>query len=126
MVQRGKWLCFIKRIGAAFMGTLAGSINLLFGGGGGILAVPSLQKVMNLEERYAHASAVAVMFPLSLISFLLASLHGTGEMKIALPVCIGALLGGGVGGMLLKRIPTTLLSVLFYAMMIYVGIRYLK
>ena len=124
-MQRTKGWLVVKKAGAGAMGILAGAINLLFGGGGGILAVPGLQKMLDVEERQSHASAVAVMFPLSLLSLILLTMKGVHNVRIAVPIGIGALVGGCIGGVLLRKIPKTLLSLLFYGLMIYAGIRYL-
>ena len=50
------------------LGDIFGSF---FGGGGGMVCVPILQKVLFLESKQAHATAIAVIFPLSLIVSIL-------------------------------------------------------
>ena len=41
----------------AFTGVAVGAANGLFGGGGGMIAVPLLSGVMGYEEKAAHATA---------------------------------------------------------------------
>ena len=125
-MRRTKVVVGIKKIAAALLGCCSGALNVLFGGGGGILAVPSLQKLLDLEERRAHASAVAVMLPLSVVSVVLLTMKGMQEISVALPVGVGASVGGLVGGVLLNKLPKELLGILFYGIMIYVGLRFLK
>lgn len=55
-------------LGAA--GALVGIINILLGAGGGILAVPILKK-NGLTQKQAQANAVAVILPLTIISFII-------------------------------------------------------
>ena len=54
----------------ALGGFFVGIVNSLLGAGGGLLAVPLLQK-SNLTQTQAHASSIAVIFPLSLLSSVL-------------------------------------------------------
>ena len=53
-------------------GAIIGFLNGFFGGGGGIVCVPLLQKVLNLSSKESHATAIAVIFPLSFVSALCA------------------------------------------------------
>ena len=46
-------------------GAATGAANGLFGGGGGMIAVPLL-RAQGLEEKRAHATAIAVILPVSL------------------------------------------------------------
>ena len=90
-----------------------------------MLVVPALGKCLRIEEKRSHATAVAVMLPLSLCSTIVYSLRGVYDISSALAVTGGAILGGGVGALLLKKIPIDCLSILFYCIMIYAGIKYL-
>ena len=56
-------------------GAATGAANGLFGGGGGMIAVPLL-RAQGLEEKRAHATAIAVILPVSLLSFLLYAFRG--------------------------------------------------
>ena len=49
-------------------GALCGFCNGLFGAGGGIIAVFSLKKLLGMDEKCAHACAICIMLPLSLVS----------------------------------------------------------
>ena len=113
------------RMFAAFLAVMAGGVNALFGGGGGLLVVPALETALGVDERRAHASAVATMLPLSVCSAIVLSLRGMGDWRLALPLTVGTAFGGAIGAMALKKISTEWLSVCFYGVMIYAGIRYL-
>ena len=115
-----------KSAAAAILALFAGVANCLFGGGGGMLIVPALGGCMELPEKKAHASAVAVMFPLSLCSVALYVFRGTWDIVLSVRVGIGATMGAVFGAFLLKRMPKKILSVLFYGIMIYAGIKYLQ
>ena len=57
-----------KKIMLLLLGGMIGFINGFFGGGGGMICVPTLEKALKLDNKRAHATAIAVIFPLSLIS----------------------------------------------------------
>ena len=81
-------------------GGLIGLVNGFFGGGGGMIAVPILEKIMKLESKEAHATAISIIFPLSLIS---ASVYVFNNYVSSLPliyVSIGVVLGGILGAFL--------------------------
>ena len=62
-------------------GAAVGAANGLLGGGGGMLAVPILEKA-GLEERCAHATAIAVIAPASLVSGIVYLCSGLVEMPL--------------------------------------------
>jgi len=125
MESKGKRKRGIWRIFAALLAAISGGVNALFGGGGGMLAVPALRHGLDVDERRAHASAIAVMLPLSTISAVAFTVRGVYDVNLGINVGMGAVIGGVMGAMLLKKVPKALLSILFYGVMIYAGIRFL-
>lgn len=85
-------------------GAATGAANGLFGGGGGMIAVPLL-RAQGLEEKRAHATAIAVILPVSLLSFLLYAFRGFFDFSVALPVALGGFAGGFAGAKLLCVLP---------------------
>ena len=116
----------MRLFGTAVLGTLAGAANGLFGAGGGMLVVPALTYAVGLDEKKAHATAIAVILPLSLLSFAVYTLKGTSDWGKALSVGVGVVAGGVVGALLLKKVPKKLLSFVFYGVMIYAGARFAR
>lgn len=104
-------------------GILAGAANGLIGGGGGMLVVPCLSRFGMLEEKEAHATAIAVMTPLSFLSVLVYTVKGVSDFSAAWKVSVGVVLGGFIGAVLLKKVSRKMLTIVFYAIMIYAGIR---
>ena len=100
----------IRKKGYIF-GALVGICNGFFGGGGGMIAVPLLKK-LGLSERRAHATAIFVILPLSVVSGLLYCAFGEFPGAEGWWTALGVLLGGAAGALLLSRVPT---AVLFYA-----------
>ena len=57
-----------KNLYAALGGVFTGAANGLFGGGGGMIAVPYLEHVARYPTANAHATAIAVVLPATLTS----------------------------------------------------------
>ncbi len=112
-----------KKAGYFFFGLLAGAANGLFGGGGGMLVVPCLTYIGKMEERKAHATAIAAVLPLSVISATVYALRGVYDFALAWKVGLGVTVGGAIGAILLRKVPKGLLTFLFYGVMIYAGAR---
>lgn len=113
-----------KRTKYALAGALAGTVNGLFGGGGGMVLVPLL-RWCGLEERKAFATCVAVIWPLCVVSAVVYLLRRGLDVVAALPYLLGGLGGGLVGGRLFPRVSVPWLRYLFAAFMAYGGVRYL-
>ena len=85
--------------GKIFCGAATGAANGIFGGGGGMIAVPLLRS-LGLSEKRAHATAISVILPVSLLSFILYAIRGFFDFKIALPTALGGFAGGFLGATL--------------------------
>ena len=92
----------VKNFYAVGGGTLTGAANGLFGGGGGMIAVPYLERVAGYPAANAHATAIAVVLPATLTSAVVYLIYGLIPFSVLLPVSIGVLLGGLAGAKLLR------------------------
>lgn len=113
------------RLGAAVCGGLAGIANGLLGAGGGMVLIPLLRLFHLIEDRELFATAIAVMLPISLVSFGVYALQGQVDFLQALPYCIGGFAGGLLGGILYKKIPTLWLHRLLGLLILWGGVRLL-
>lgn len=93
-------------------GSLVGVANSVFGGGGGMLAVPLLERT-GYAEKQAHATAILVILPVSLFSFLLYFLRGLYDFSVLVPTAIGVTAGGALGAVFLGKLPTKTVNLLF-------------
>ncbi len=107
----------------ALAGLFIGVINGVFGAGGGMLAVPALTGILGLEDKKAHATAIAVILPLCLISSVVYSVRASYDMGVVLPTILGVVLGGILGAALLKVVPGKWLGFIFYGIMLLAGIK---
>ena len=106
-------------------GALAGIVNGLFGGGGGIPLLVLLTKWAKLEEKDAFATCVAVILPLCVVSAAVWFLRGGFALSHALPYLAGGLVGGVVGGRLFRDVPNVWLRRIFALFLLYGAWRYL-
>lgn len=105
------------------IGFIIGLVNGLFGSGGGTIAVPALVFILGLEQHKAHATAISIIFPLSLISSFLYFRHGVLNLKVAGIVTLGGIIGSYIGAKNLNKVPSNVLKKIFGAFMIIAAIR---
>lgn len=106
---------------AILTGSFAGLINGLFGGGGGMIVVPMLTWLLKRESRRAHATALLIILPLSLISGLFYAIFGNLQLNVVLPVTIGVVGGGIIGAFLLSKLSSKWIIIIFAIMMAVAG-----
>lgn len=102
------------------LGVLTGFANGLFGSGGGMIAVPMLEKT-NIEQKKAHATSLALTLPFSVVSVIFYAFKGAFEIKDALPLIPFGLIGAVLGSIFLKKIPAKPLKILFAIFLIIAG-----
>lgn len=113
-----------KHLKIAFFGILIGFINSLLGAGGGMIAVPLLNN-LGLDEKSSHASAVAVILPLTVISAIIYLVKDYVNLTDTVWFLPTGILGAVIGSFLLKKISPTVLKKIFAVFMLYAGIRLL-
>ena len=104
-------------------GAIIGLLNGFFGGGGGMICVPILQKVLSLDAKQSHATAIAVIFPLSLISAFIYVINGYIKSFPLLTIGLGVVAGGITGAFALKFLPPKIIRLIFAVIMFVGGIR---
>ena len=112
-----------RQIAVILAGLAIGVVTGLFGAGGGMLTVPALTFIAKFDEKHSHATAIAVILPLCLISSVIYALGATFENGVVLPTVIGVTIGGVIGALLLKKMSNGAISFLFYALMLFAGLK---
>lgn len=112
-----------KAILLAVCGLAVGAVNGLFGAGGGMLAVPVLTFAAGLGEKKAHATAIAVILPLCLVSTVVYAVRGIFDYSVLPPTIAGVLIGGLTGAVALKKLSAPVLNFLFYGLMLFAGVK---
>ena len=111
----------LRNVQRLVCGGVVGAANSLFGGGGGMIAVPLLQKT-GLDEKGAHATAILLILPVSLLSFVLYVWRGFYEASVLIPTAIGVTAGGFLGAKLLGKLPTHTVNLIFAALQAVAGV----
>lgn len=114
------WLKLLKCI---IIGLVTGMANGLFGSGGGTIAVPAMVLLMGEDEHKAHATAISVILPLTVVSAVLYIANKHVEWGLTFKVTLGGMAGGYIGAKLLNICPGTLLRRIFALFMIIAAVR---
>lgn len=104
------------------VGFLIGVINSLIGACGGIITVAALKKD-DMGQTEAHANAIAIILPLTVISSIFYIYKGYSNISDALIFIPGGVVGAVVGGLILPKIPQKILKKLFAIFIIWAGVR---
>lgn len=104
-------------------GLVIGWINGFWGGGGGMVCVPVLISILKLPEKSAHATALLIMLPLSICSFVVYMLKGSIDVMMAVQVGGGFVIGGATGALLLKNMSNVILRLVFAGVIIAGGLK---
>jgi uncharacterized membrane protein YfcA len=103
-------------------GAVSGLLNGLFGSGGGTVVVPMLES-SGVEPRKSHATSVAIVFFLSLISTVMYGMRGDLDFSAAFKYVPWGILGAFFGALMLKKINSVWLRRLFGAIILVSAIR---
>jgi uncharacterized membrane protein YfcA len=114
-----------KSIRCALAGFCAGAITGLFGAGGGMILVPLLALLTDMDDDSIFPSSVSVILPVCVVCLIQYSLRSGLPWKEALPYLIGSCGGGFLAGLLGKKLPVIWLHRLLGALVLWGGIRYL-
>jgi len=112
-----------NKIKLLLIGIVIGLVNGLFGSGGGTIAVPALVILLGLDQHKAHATAISIIFPLSIISSFLYFRHDNLNLRLAQLVALGGIIGSYIGAKSLTKVPTNILRKIFGIFMIIAAIR---
>lgn len=104
-------------------GALTGLANGFFGGGGGMILIPLLVHLLKRETQKAHATAIMIILPISVVSGIIYILNGSLSWKLCISSGIGVLLGGLAGALLLNKLSSKIIIVIFSLVMIAAGVK---
>lgn len=112
------------RIKSAAIGFTSGILNGLFGSGGGIAAVPLIER-LEIEPKRSHATSVIIIFFLS-IAAAIGYYNGGGlDFATAFSYIPSGLAGAAIGTVMLRKIDNSLLRRIFGIIMLISAVRML-
>lgn len=112
----------IKKWQILVFGALIGVINGFFGGGGGMVVVPLLNKLFGMEQKKAQATALFVILPISLVSTIVYLCHSSIDFAHGWPVMLGIVGGGIIGATLLNKLNNKVIKGVFIFFMLLGGV----
>ena len=110
-----KWQIFL-------FGALIGVLNGFFGGGGGMVVVPLLNKMFGLEQKKAQATALFVILPISIVSTIVYMCYNSIAFSSGWPVIVGIVGGGVIGATLLNKLNNKVVKYIFIFFMLLGGV----
>ena len=116
----------IIKVVDVIIASLSGLVGGLFGGGGGIMIVPTLTEINKVDTKRAHATAILSILPLTIASSIVHFQGGNYDNTIFCYTVIGSIVGGLIGASLLKKLPTKLITFIFSIVMIIAGVQMLS
>lgn len=114
-----------KNLGMMIAGSCAGIINGLFGAGGGMILVPLLSLLTDLEERKIFSASIAIILPICVVSLAATALNDPLPFRDAMPYLVGSAAGGFLAAHYGQKIPTLWLHRGLGILILWGGIRYL-
>ena len=112
-----------KNIRLLVLGVGAGLCNGLFGSGGGMIAVPALERVENLRAKNAHATAIGVVLMPTLVSIYRYRSFTECDALTLGSICIGGVVGSILGAGLMKKFSSELLKKAFGIIILITAVR---
>lgn len=101
----------------------AGAVNGLFGAGGGMVLVPLLTLMTDMEEDSVFPSSICIILPICLVSLGVTALESGLDISGALPYLLGSTLGGLCAGYFGRRIPVKWLHHILGGLILWGGVR---
>lgn len=114
-----------EKVKSCLLGLSAGVVNGLLGSGGGTILVPFMQNKLKVEQHKSHATTVAVVAPLCLVSALFYMGNQAMDWWVLLAVSVGGVIGGVIGAKVLNKISGKWLHFLFGGLMMASAVRML-
>lgn len=108
----------IKKV---LVGAIAGFVSGLFAAGGGMIVVPALIHLFEIEDSKARATSVFAILPMVISSGIFYYNNDYMDWHIGIKCAIGGIVGGYIGSKLLKKLSTKVLKISFACFLTYVS-----
>jgi uncharacterized membrane protein YfcA len=106
-------------------GMVAGLVNGLAGAGGGMILLPLLRRIPEVDEDARFPTGLAIMLPITITTLVFTGIRSGIDWMSALPWLPGAGFGGLAAGLWGRKIPTQWLHRALGILMVFGGVRYL-
>ncbi len=105
------------------IGLVAGMSSGFFGIGGAILLIPALVCVFKFSQHLAQGTALAaLLLPVGILAVIRYYKAGDVNIKVALFIAFGFIIGGFIGATFAQAVPSPVLKKVFAIMLLCVSI----
>ena len=113
----------LTTIGLVLLGLLAGVLGGLIGIGGGVIIVPILVFVFKYEQHLAQGTTLALLLPpIGILAAWSYYQHGQMDVRAAVLICLGFVVGGFFGAKLALVMPQEILRKVFGVAMLLIAL----
>jgi hypothetical protein len=109
----------------SFIGGFAGVLPGLLGIGTGAILVPVFTILLGAQIKVAIGSSLACFMVNALISSAFKWSQGFVDLYVAVPLCLGTVLGANIGARLNRRFPPAVLKILFGVLFFLVAAKFI-
>ena len=111
-------------LGYILLGLVAGSLSGLIGIGGGVIIVPALVILFGLSQHTAQGTTLALLvMPVGLLAAWTYLRSGHADLRIALFIALGFIVGGLIGAQFANSVPESVLRKIFAVTLILIAVR---
>lgn len=114
---------WVKKILFVIFGVIIGFVNGFLGSGGGTIAVTALLTVGGLNQKNAQATALLVILPVSVVSAVVYLVNGAVDVEKTVFATIGIVVGGGLGAVLLNKLQSNAVKLIFALILLAAGVK---
>jgi uncharacterized membrane protein YfcA len=108
------------------LGLVVGALSGVVGIGGGVLIIPALTFFFHMSQHKAQGTSLgALLAPIGALAFWEYYKAGNADLRAALLIAVGFLVGGYFGGLWAQQLPELVLRRIFGTLLVLIGIRLL-
>ncbi|MEK6732197.1 MAG: sulfite exporter TauE/SafE family protein [Candidatus Omnitrophota bacterium] len=108
---------------SVLIGLVSGVSSGFFGIGGAIILIPALVYIFKFSQHLAQGTALAaLLLPVGILAVIKYYKSGDVNIKIALFIACGFIIGGFIGATFAQTVPSPVLKKIFAAMLLFISI----
>ena len=107
---------------SVLIGLVSGISSGFFGIGGAIILIPALVYVFKFSQHLAQGTALtALLLPVGILAVMKYYKAGDVNIKVALFISVGFLVGGFIGAAFVQAVPSPILKKIFAGMLLCIS-----
>ncbi|MBU1912474.1 MAG: sulfite exporter TauE/SafE family protein [Candidatus Omnitrophica bacterium] len=112
----------MDNIFSILIGLVSGMSSGFFGIGGAVILIPALIYIFKFSQHLAQGTALAaLLLPVGMLAVIKYYKSGDVNIKVALFVAFGFIIGGFIGATLMQGIPNLVLKKMFAVMLLFIS-----